>query len=149
MIRLSRYLSYLLISLFLIISVRLNAQTQNDLNTNNYKNYQEQDRALNNTYAEILKIYKDDTLFIKKLKFSERAWLKFRDSYMESIFPQRDKSYYGSVYPMCYYSELSTITKERVEQLKQWLKGTEEGDSCAGSIKTKEELQEIIKNKKL
>jgi uncharacterized protein YecT (DUF1311 family) len=40
---------------------------------------------------------------------------------------------YGSVYPMCANNELEAMTRKRIEELRAWLKGTQEGDVCAGS----------------
>jgi hypothetical protein len=34
---------------------------------------------------------------------------------------------------MCANNELEAMTRKRIEELRAWLKGTEEGDVCAGS----------------
>jgi uncharacterized protein YecT (DUF1311 family) len=129
--------------LLFILSPNITAQTQSDLDDTAHAEYQKQDKMLNNTYKEILKIYKDDTLFINRLRIAQRAWLEYRDKYMESLYPEKDKSYYGSIYPMCYYNALALLTKQRADQLKLWLEGAEEGDGCSGSIKTKDAIKEI------
>jgi len=51
-------------------------------------------------------------------------------------FPKREYGYYGSVQPMCWSEYLTQLTKERISTLKIWLNGTQEGDSCSGSVKT-------------
>ena len=94
------------------------------------------DAELNRVYKKIRKVYKDDPLFLQKLKLAQRAWIKFRDGHMGSRYPHDEPIYfYGSVYRECYCDELATLTKARTKQLKTWLKGTEEGDLCAGSFK--------------
>ena len=83
--------------------------------------------------------YADDRKFIEKFKAAQRAWLKFRDAEMDALFPHNDEErYYGSVYPMCSDAWLTTITKERIAQLKKWSNKVEEGDACSGSIKVRQ-----------
>ena len=104
-------------------------------------NFQKSDAQLNVAYNKILKEYKSDTLFIKRLKNAQKAWIKFRDAHFESRFPsdsQNDKAaVYGSVYSVCACVELSKLTDDRTKQLQNWLNGTVEGDVCGGSYKTK------------
>jgi uncharacterized protein YecT (DUF1311 family) len=105
--------------------------------------YKAIDAQLNKVYTTILQEYKNDTLFIKRFKEAQRAWLQFRDAQLESRFPTAIKGNqnkeYGSMYPECACFELAELTKQRVTQLEAWLNGTEEGDVCGGSyrIKTK------------
>lgn len=93
------------------------------------------DDELNRVYQAILKKYKSDTDFVRKLRNAQQAWLKFRDAELEAKFPLQDKrARYGSVYPMCANLFLVRRTQERIKDLRQWLDGTEEGDVCAGSV---------------
>lgn len=98
------------------------------------------DKELNRVYKKVRMTYKDDPLFLAKLKVAERAWVKFRDGHMESRYPL-DQSQYGSVFGECWCMELAWITQERTNQLKAWLKGTEEGDMCSGSYKWDHQLK--------
>lgn len=101
------------------------------------------DEKLNKVYSEILKEYKTDTLFIKRLKEAQRAWLQFRDAHLEARFPTANKSEkqteYGSIFPVCACFELNALTKQRITQLEVWLKGVEEGNVCGGSYKVQSE----------
>jgi len=105
--------------------------------------YQEEDAELNRVYREILKRYKQDRVFIGKFKAAQRAWIKFRDAQFEAMFPQildsREQYNYGSVFPMCPSLYKARLTHSRVEELRAWLEGTEEGDVCSGSLPSKEE----------
>jgi uncharacterized protein YecT (DUF1311 family) len=93
------------------------------------------DGELNRVYQAILKKYKNDTDFLRKLRNAQQAWLKFRDAELEAKFPLTDKrARYGSAYPMCANLFLAQRTQERIKDLRQWLDGTEEGDVCAGSV---------------
>jgi uncharacterized protein YecT (DUF1311 family) len=94
------------------------------------------DKELNQVYQQVLSKYAKDTVFVAKLKVAQKAWLAFRDAELAARFPDNDKSNYGSVYPMCADNELEAMTRKRTEELRAWLKGTQEGDVCAGSYQT-------------
>jgi uncharacterized protein YecT (DUF1311 family) len=119
------------------------AETQLELNACASRMYQEEDAKLNRIYQEILKKYKDDSVFTKKFREAQRAWLKFRDAQFYAMFPQildsRDQYNYGSVFPMCSGLYKARLTHSRVEELQLWLDGTEEGDVCSGSLPIKNE----------
>ncbi len=101
--------------------------------------FNQESKKLRAVYDSILTQYKDDTLFIFRLKKAQRAWLKYRDAHIEARFPTAKKgsqpSEYGSIYPQCACMEL---TEERIRILEKWLKGTIEGDVCGGSYKIKQ-----------
>lgn len=114
------------------------AQTQLDLNDCAGASFNKTDKELGQIYKKILTEYADDPKFIEKLETSQRAWLKFRDAEIEALFPHNDEDlYYGSVYPVCNRTWLTTLTKERIAQLKKWINKAKEGDVCSGSIKVK------------
>jgi uncharacterized protein YecT (DUF1311 family) len=119
------------------------AKTQLEMNSCAYGMYQEEDAELNRIYQKIPKKYKDDSVFIKKFREAQRAWLKFRDAQFGAMFPQildsRGQYNYGSVFPMCAGLYKARLTHLRVEELRLWLDGTEEGDVCSGSLPTKNE----------
>ena len=114
------------------------SQTQMDMNNDAAASYQKADAELNRIYKAILSEYKSDTLFIKNLKASQRIWITFRDAELKVKFPETAPGYYGSVYPMCYSAYMEKLTRERINTLKQWTEGIEEGDVCTGSVKVKE-----------
>lgn len=114
------------------------SQTQFDLNETEHNKYLKADKELNGIYQRILKDYKQDTAFIKNLKVSQRLWVQFRDAEMKVKYPDRPEGYYGSVQPMCWSIYLTQLTQERINTLREWLKGTEEGDACSGSVMLKE-----------
>ena len=101
------------------------------------------DAELNRVYKQLFRKYKDQPVFLKKLRLAQRAWLKFRHAHVLSIFPQEDDPHYhyGTAMIDCSCLQLAHLTRTRVEQLKAWLRGTEEGDLCKGSVKYKHELR--------
>lgn len=120
----------------LILSVLSFAQTQTEMNIDSYNQYLKVDKELNIVYQKVLKKYSADKLFLKKLKISQNLWVKFRDAEAEAKFPAEDKKYeYGSGFPLCYNSFLEELTQKRILDLKKWLDGYVEGDTCNGSIK--------------
>lgn len=127
--------------LALVAPLWVHPQTQPELNIEACEEYRKADEELNKTYNQILVLYSDETEFIEKLKSAQRAWITFRNLHLESIFPKTNRSQYGSVKPMCRCIILAELTNERTRVLKGWLEGTEEGNVCAGSVKTKAQLQ--------
>jgi len=110
------------------------AMTQPEMNECAGMSYVMADGELNRVYAAIQSRYADDKLFLKKLKKAQLAWIKLRDADFEMQFPHaKDPAYYGRMFSTCADSYKTELTLERVAFLKQWLIGTEEGDSCSGS----------------
>lgn len=111
------------------------AQTQAEMNQGSCSKYKDADAEMNKMYKRILNEYKSKPIFIKKLKAAQRAWLRFRDAHLDSLYPAQNATEYGSVYPMCRCMVLEELTNQRKEQLLKWITGVEEGDVCSGSIK--------------
>lgn len=105
------------------------------------------DQQLNKVWKAILVKYKDQPAFLEKLKASQKLWLQFRDAEVAAHFPvgkgkgEDAATQYGSVYPMCVSQLQTDLTQQRIEQLQAWLKGAQEGDTCAGSIKNSADLK--------
>jgi uncharacterized protein YecT (DUF1311 family) len=129
--------SCFLFSLLIGLSVCSYAQTQSQMNQDAAKSFQKADKELNDVYKKILIEYKEDTLFIKNLKISQRLWVQFKKAEMDMKYPNYSSGYYGSVQPMCELIYEEQLTKDRIKTLKVRLTGIEEGDVCSGSVKTK------------
>lgn len=131
---------FLILNIFLVINIiPIYSQSQGDLNEAEKLLFEKVDQELNRIYQIILTEYSSQTLFIEKLKVAQRAWIVFRDAHIEALYPEENKNYvYGSVYLMCYWIEMTRLTKARVEELKLWIEGKEEGEVCYGSVKKKE-----------
>jgi uncharacterized protein YecT (DUF1311 family) len=120
-------------TLFLTVSSAASAQTQIEMTTDACVEYKQADAGLNSVYRQVLAKHEDDQRFIAKFKEAQRAWLKFRDAHLESVFSAQDKQgEYGSSFSMCRCSEVVILTNQRIAQMKQWL-ADNEGDVCAGS----------------
>jgi uncharacterized protein YecT (DUF1311 family) len=102
------------------------------------RQYQQSDAEMNKVYKRILNEYGMKPVFIQKFKSAQRSWLRFRDSHLNSLYPEQNKTReYGTAYSMCQCAVLEELTKHRTEQLQKWITGLEEGDVCAGSIRLK------------
>ncbi|QRK82693.1 lysozyme inhibitor LprI family protein [Pseudomonas granadensis] len=85
------------------------------------------DKELNTVYQQITARLKDNPDGKKLLISAQRAWIGFRDT--ECKFSASGVAG-GSVYPLIYRNCMTSMTKTRVEALKQYLR-CEEGDmSC-------------------
>ena len=113
------------------------AQTQLEMNQQANDSYKKVNKELNEIYKQILIEYKTDTVFIKNLKSSQRIWITFRDAELKVKYPERETEYYGSIHPVCVANYLEKLTRERINTLKVWITGIEEGDCCSGSVKMK------------
>lgn len=127
---------FFLISFLFLVSLSF-GQTQAEMNESVSGKLAKADKELNATYNKILKQYKSDAAFIKNLKASQKIWIKFRDAEMKVKYPEREAGYYGSMQPLCESNYRAELTKKRTKELKAWLNGVEEGDTCGGSIKIK------------
>jgi len=110
------------------------AQTQVQMNETARAEYQRADAELNKTYNEVLQQHRTDAVFLSKLRRAQRAWLTFREAEVEAVFPAANPSHeYGSIYPVCRFRLLKTLSEERLSQLKLWKSGMDETETCAGS----------------
>lgn len=130
------------LSLFLFSS-SLVAQTQNEMNATALKELKSAEAALEQINSEILFLYKEDQSFINAYQTAEKAWVSYRDAYLEMIFPGENKTIYGSVYPMVWAANKTGLIKDHCKTLSEWLSGGVEGDVSRGSVKTTDQIKEI------
>ena len=101
--------------------------------------YKKSDAQLNKLYQKILVEYRKDKLFISKFRIAQRTWVAFRNAHVQEIFPEPDLvRAYGTINLPCRCEAMNELTQTRIQQLKKWVDGVEEGEVCAGSIKIKE-----------
>ena len=82
------------------------------------------DVELNRVYRELLSKNSDDPAAAEKIKKAQRAWVAYRDAYVEAMFPAEDKqAEYGSMYPMEVSQILAALTRQQVEALKDLIRG--------------------------
>ena len=129
--------SIMIILIFLGI-LPLFGETQYNIDEQLKDEYETVNTELDNLYNLILEEYSNDLVFIEKFQMAQNNWILFRDSHVDSLFPEEDKRFkYGSAYIMCYMIEMIQLTQQRIDQLDRWLQGVEDGELCRGSIKRK------------
>ena len=124
---------HVLLTLFLLCAAccSLSAQTQGEMNAEACNAYKQIDEELNVVYKQIFREYQSESDFLEKLKKAQRAWIAYRDSHLDAVYPG-GAGEYGSAFAMCRCYLLSEMTALRVAELRQWIDG-EEGDICTGS----------------
>jgi uncharacterized protein YecT (DUF1311 family) len=128
----------LIVTLAFNISIGASDQSQSEMNEDACGKYKKADAELNRVYQRIMRDYAGDNNFIQKMKIAQRAWVTFRDAHLDSLYPKSDPGAYGDVNPMCRCMVLEALTKDRINSLRGWADGVEEGDVCSGSKKIKQ-----------
>jgi len=128
--------SFILIGFFCFITSFCFSQSQRDLNIKADQDFQKADKELNVVYQKLIKEYSGNKAFIKNLKNAQRLWVQLRDAEMLVKYPETKSNAYGSAHPMCWSMYLTELTQQRIERLKVWVNGFNEGDVCNGSVKT-------------
>lgn len=98
---------------------------QMQMNQCAYEDFQKADKELNSVYKELRAKKKDDKTYLKNLKISQRAWIKFRDAELETIFSCESgdtRMCFGSMYGLLFNDAKTELTQQRVEQLKKYVK---------------------------
>jgi len=76
------------------------------------------DAQLNDVYRTLLQ-KTTDTTAATKIKVSERAWIAYRDAYIDAMYPAENKqAEYGSVYPMEIALLRAKLTRIQIAALK-------------------------------
>ncbi|MCK5903281.1 MAG: DUF1311 domain-containing protein [Cocleimonas sp.] len=99
--------------------------SQSALNQCADKAFRTADKALNQAYDALIKRAGKDKFAIKKLRESQRLWIKFRDAELDYIFPCKDhnkRHCWGSMIGILYPEAKKDLTIERTQRLKKYLK---------------------------
>ncbi len=91
-------------------------ETQPEMNACAHQDYEKADKALNEAYAAVVAIHKNDNEAIGLLKSAQRSWIKFRDA--ECEFETID-SKGGSIRPLLRSQCLTGLTEARTRQLRK------------------------------
>ena len=129
----------IIIILIVLLSAGLAyASSQPEMNKEAYEEFAKVETEMKEVLNEIENVYRADREFLVQLRKTQKAWGKFRNTHLDALFPKEDKQgEYGTVYTMCYWMQMRAITHDRIKQLRVWLEGTDDGDVCSGSVKTK------------
>jgi uncharacterized protein YecT (DUF1311 family) len=82
------------------------------------------DKALNKTYQELVSKIKTQGGDVIPLRDAQRAWIKFRDAELAMMFACESDDIrlcWGSMYPLLYFGEKSSLTEDRTEALQGYI----------------------------
>lgn len=98
--------------------------TQMEMNQCAYEDFKNADKVLNMSYNELRSLERENKPYLNKLKASQKAWLKFRDAEIETIFACDSddmKLCWGSMYPLLYNVEMQKLTETRTKTLVSYI----------------------------
>jgi uncharacterized protein YecT (DUF1311 family) len=111
------------------------AMSQRDMNQCAGVDYKIAESELYRVIVEIKKLYKGEEKFLVNLEKSQQNWEAQLELDLALKFPRADEPmYYGSVFPMCYSGYKTRLALQRIAFLKEWLKGSTDGEVCSGSV---------------
>ncbi len=114
---------------------RETAVTQSEMNQCASSELQAAEAESQQTYADLLQRYGQDSVYGKNLEKAQQAWLAYRDAHLGFVYPETDaQGQYGSVHSMCRQTLLTALTEDRAKTLKQ-IQAAEEGDVCLGHLR--------------
>jgi uncharacterized protein YecT (DUF1311 family) len=96
------------------------ATTQGEMNACASDEAARVDAQLNDVYRKLLSQAASRQEAVAKIKAAERAWIAYRDAYMDAMYPAKDKqAAYGSIYPMEADLLRAKLTQQQVAALKE------------------------------
>jgi uncharacterized protein YecT (DUF1311 family) len=98
------------------------AKTQTEMNVCANEEAVRIDAELNNVYRTLLSKAGSQPEAVAKIKVAERAWIAYRDAYIDAMYPAKDKQgEYGTMYPMEVELLYAKLTQQQVVALKELL----------------------------
>jgi uncharacterized protein YecT (DUF1311 family) len=98
------------------------ATTQMEMNTCAGDEAARVEARLNDVYHKLLVQASNQVEALAKIKAAERAWVAYRDAYMEAMYPAKDKQVeYGSIYLMEASLLRAKLTERHTTELKELL----------------------------
>ncbi|MBI2810185.1 MAG: DUF1311 domain-containing protein [Candidatus Melainabacteria bacterium] len=98
------------------------------------KEYEQADKKLNEVYVKVktgpASKGRTGPTFKKNLTDAEVTWIAFRNTDSEAYGLSGGSETFK-------LKKMTELTRNRTKQLKEWIDGAEEGDTCAGSIQLK------------
>ena len=98
------------------------AKTQVGMNACANKEAARADAELNEVFRELLSKAASQPGAVEKIKAAEKAWIAYRDAYIDAMYPAKDKqTEYGSTYPMEADLLRAKLTQQQVAGLNEML----------------------------
>ena len=98
------------------------AKTQAQMNACANEEARRVDAELNRIYGKLVSKAEGNAAGVAKVKAAQRAWIAYRDGYIDAMYPAEDKqAEYGSVYPMDVDLLRAKLTRQQIAALKELL----------------------------
>ena len=98
------------------------ATTQMAMNTCASEDAARVDARLNDVYHKLLTMAAKQPEALEKIKGAERAWVAYRDAYVEAMYPAKDKQVeYGSIYLMNVNLLRAKLTERQITEVRELL----------------------------
>ncbi|MFP4844913.1 hypothetical protein [Winogradskyella sp. PE311] len=115
-------MKYILTYLVFSFSLLINAQGQVEMNDIAHENYYQSQKFEDSLVLELVKINKNDSIFMKSFDASEKLWDHFVEKQFELKFPEYDtwgnrRQVYGSQFDMLYYQFMKLYCDLRISTL--------------------------------
>lgn len=105
--------------------VEIHAQSQLEMNAAAEADLAAAHAKLNSLYKKVLSTNADDKQFCSDLKEAQRAWLKYMEFHVKTLFPLKEgedpRFKYGSIYPMELATEQTEMIEARCKELSEML----------------------------
>jgi len=117
---------FLLLNFVLLTSsISVLAQSQGEMNQSARATLEKSDIKLNLIYQRVLSENATDQKLCSDLKEAQRAWIKFVEFHMKTLFPVKEgetaREVYGSMYPTEFAAEKTSLIDQRIKQLESLL----------------------------
>ncbi len=100
-----------------------NARSQAELNACANEEATRAERDLHRVYTRLLAQASSQPEAVEKIKAAEKAWLSYRDAYLEAMYPAADKqAEYGTIYPMEANLLRAKLARQHIFDLKEMLR---------------------------
>lgn len=81
------------------------------------------DADLNRAYQQLKSMAKQVPGGTEKIVKAERAWIQYRDAYLDAMYPAENKQLnYGSIYPMEFDLLRAELTQAQTKRLQELIK---------------------------
>jgi uncharacterized protein YecT (DUF1311 family) len=98
------------------------ATTQMAMNTCASAEAARADARVNDVYHKLLAAAAKQPEALEKIKDAERAWIAYRDAYVEAMYPAKDKqAEYGSIYLMNVNLLRAKLTERQITEVRELL----------------------------
>lgn len=99
-----------------------NPKTQLELNKCANEEAKRADAELDALYRELLSQPENDSVAVAKIEALRKAWVAYRDAYIEARYPAEDKqAAYGTIYPMEVALLRADLTRKHIADVRDLL----------------------------